>query len=143
MQFRIRPANKDDAKHLVSLVSQLGYESSPSQIESRVPTILNQQGHAVWVAEFEGTLIGWIHAFIAYRVESDPFVEIGGLVVAADFQHKGVGRGLVSAVEHWVHQSDLTTLRVRSNIKRSGALNFYTNLGFEEVKVQRVFERVI
>ncbi len=46
--------------------------------------------NCAFVAIIEGKIIGWIHAFKALRIETKPFIEIGGLVVDEIYREKKV-----------------------------------------------------
>lgn len=93
----------------------------------------------VLVGTLESNLIAWIHAFIAYRVESTPFVEIGGLIVDELFRGHGVGAKLMEAIQIWSKEHNVSQIRVRSNYIRKSAHQFYEDLGFVKMKNQKVF----
>jgi GNAT superfamily N-acetyltransferase len=84
--------------------------------------------------------IGWIHAFKTLRIESKPFIEIGGLVVDENYRGKGVGKLLINAIKNWSEQEEISTIRVRCHTKRKEAHLFYNKLGFSESKEQKIFE---
>jgi GNAT superfamily N-acetyltransferase len=92
------------------------------------------------VALQDEKIIGWIQAGLVYRLETEPFVEIGGLVVEAAYRGQGIGKKLVERVQQWSVANGQVTLRVRSNTKRREAHQFYRALGFTEAKEQKVFE---
>ncbi|MEJ0082146.1 MAG: hypothetical protein WDM78_14665 [Puia sp.] len=50
--------------------------------------IRNNSDHVIYVLLNEDQMIGWIHGIYSLRVESDPFVEIGGLVVDNIFRDR-------------------------------------------------------
>jgi len=138
----IRSATMDDSSALADLSTQLGYPTSPIQSANRLGAILDSNEHAILVACLaDGTLVGWVHVFLAFRVESDPFVEIGGFVVTKEFHRRGIGRCLLAAVEEWVIQSGMTKLRVRCRSNRVGTHTFYKRLGFSKSKQQHVFDK--
>ncbi len=91
----------------------------------------------------DGSLCGWLHLFVAHRVESDRFAELGGLVVAEEDRGKGIGRRLLAAAEQWVKGRGITKLRVRSRSSRSDAHAFYQRLGFIGSKEQLVLDKPI
>ena len=67
--------------------------------------------------------------------------EISGLVVDEKFRGAGIGRQLVARAQQWTNDQGLKLLRVRSRIERERTQGFYLGLGFEAVKIQRVFEK--
>ncbi|WP_243302593.1 GNAT family N-acetyltransferase [Geothrix oryzisoli] len=137
----IRPARLQDAAPLADLAGHLGYPSTERDLVDRLTTMLAREDHLVLVAEKEGEVLAWLHAFVALRVESPPFAEIGGLVVAPAARGQGVGGRLVRAALAWTDQQGLGSLRVRSNEVRRETHAFYLHLGFTAAKTQRVFSR--
>ncbi|HUI42800.1 MAG TPA: GNAT family N-acetyltransferase [Terriglobia bacterium] len=154
-RFGVRPATLDDADALARLSNQLGYPASREQVERRLGEILANPEHAIFVAEAGfapeagresqggAGLAGWVHAFAERTVESDPTVEIGGLVVDDARRGAGVGRLLMDQAERWARETGCATITVRSNVIREHAHAFYERLGYAPVKTQRVFRKPI
>ena len=136
----IRRATVDDSSAIADLSTQLGYPTSQIQSANRLGLILDSNEHAILVACLaDGTVVGWVHVFLAFRVESDQFAEIGGFVVKEEFRRRGIGRCLLAAAEEWVIQSGITKLRVRSRSNRVDTHTFYERLSFSKSKQQHVF----
>jgi GNAT superfamily N-acetyltransferase len=96
--------------------------------------------HTVYVADVsEGILAGFAHVFITIRLFINQFAEIGGAVVDERFRDRGIGSLLLSKSERWVVDLSCQEIRVRSNIKRTGAKKFYLAQEYLENKKQRVF----
>ena len=139
--IEIRNARMSDAEAIARLSDQLGYPTSIRQSERRLVAVLSSSDHAVLVACLHATVVGWIHVFRAPRIESEPFAEIGGFVVAESHRRRGIGRCLLAAAEKWALESGFKKLRVRSRSDRNDARRFYENLGFAMYKEQRVFDK--
>jgi len=140
----IRRAHFEDAAVIAGLATQLGYPNTPAEIATRLRDVLAQPGSAVMVAvDEDGTVIGYGHVFGAHRVDSDPFAEIGVLVVDETRRSRGTGAALVAAMEAWAIEHGYRELRVRSNVVRERAHAFYDRLGFGRVKRQQIFARSI
>lgn len=137
----IREATLTDAAAIAVLSGQLGYASSETGVRGRLARMLPEEGSVVLVAELAGQLVGWAHVFTALRVESEPFAELGGLVVEASARHRGVGRRLVDACSVWAAGHGFAELRVRSNVVREETYRFYARLGFAISKSQLVLSR--
>ena len=101
---------------------------------TRLEELLADPKHIVYVAEEAGTVVGWIHGFYTLRVETDPFVEIGGLVVDERQRGRRIGERLVERVLTWARERGVQTVRVRSNVVRTDGHRFYLRLGFVEKK---------
>lgn len=131
-----RPARAADAPDLVPLVEELGYPSAPARVAARLARLLAAEDQLVVVAEEERALLGWIHAQEFLSLASDPAALVTGLVVDPAARRRGIGRGLVAAVEAWARARGLATLRLRTRVARRDAQAFYRRLGFEPVKRQ-------
>lgn len=133
-----------DVEGVAALSTQLGYPSTAEQTLRRFRALGDAPDARVWVAQdAEGAIVGWIHLFGNRLLESDPDVEIGGLVVHEDARGRGVGRALVGAAEDWARERGYTMVSVRSNVLRKGAHEFYKGLGYEPTKSQFKFRKKI
>jgi GNAT superfamily N-acetyltransferase len=139
MKFFVREAAPKDADDIAGLSNQLGYAMSASATLQNLETILNNKNELVLVAVHEEKVIGWIHVFQTTRLESGSFCEIGGLVVDDQYRRMGAGKLLIEHIKPWCI-AKASSLRVRSNIKRTQAHEFYHQCGFSETKQQKVFE---
>lgn len=140
--LEIRSAAARDVAALAELSEQLGYPSTPREVRERLTRLRRAEDHRVFVAvAADGRLLGWIHAYVALRIESDPFVEIGGLVVREEARGRGLGSRLVAAAEAWARSRGVPKLRVRSRTGRRRAHAFYRRLGFTDAKEQLVLDR--
>ena len=138
----IRSATMDDSSALADLSTELGYPTSPIQSANRLGVILDSKEHAILVACLaDSTVVGWVHVFLAFRVESDPFAEIGGFIVKKEFRRQEIGRCLLAAVEEWVIQNGITRLRIRSRSNRVDTHTFFERFGFSKSKQQHVFDK--
>jgi N-acetylglutamate synthase-like GNAT family acetyltransferase len=138
----IRLAKLDDCGSINQLSRLFGYPQTGDEVaRDRLNVLLDSDADQVWVFEKEKQILGWIHVFIAHRLASAEFAEIGGLVVNTEHRRTGIGRCLVVAAQEWAAQLELR-LRVRCNSKREETHHFYKALGFSEMKLQIVFEPV-
>ena len=138
----IRRARKQDAAAIAGLAGQLGYPSTPAEIEKRLARVLPESSHALFVAEMPGGGIGgWLHVFGYHVLESDPRAEVSGLVVDANARGTGIGRMLMQSAEDWARQQGYTSVTLRSNIIRHEAHAFYRRLGYMIPKTQHVFRK--
>lgn len=135
----VRQINLEDNEVISNLSAQLGYPVPEDIIQKHILEINSHQDHCAFAALHEGAVIGWIHAFFTVRMESAPFVEIAGLVVDEKYRRRSAGKELVEAVKSWAITKNVTTIKVRSNIFRLEAHEFYYCMGFTRLKDQRIF----
>ena len=140
MAFHLRVPRAGDASALADLAGQLGYPSSVAQIRQRLAALDKREDHCILVAADEDNRpIGWIHAFIAWRLESGSFAEVGGLVVTETLRSQGIGAALLAAAEAWARAAGATAIRVRSNVVRRRTHGFYLDLGYQQGKTAHLF----
>ena len=135
---------REDASAIAVLAGQLGYPSTPEQVERRLAEVERHASAAALVAEGEdGRLVGWGHVYIVHGIESDAHAEVGGLVVDESARRSGVGRALMEAIERWAVAQGLREVALRSNVVRHYAHAFYRGLGYECPKTQHRFRKRI
>lgn len=140
MQLDIRYAEMGDVQAIADLSEQWGYRSTKEKMLRCLQDIGNNNDHVVYVLLKVDHIIGWVHGIYSLRIEADPFVEIGGLVVDKDFRRQGSGKFLVDKIVEWSLIRNCHTIRVRCNIIRKEANAFYSSIGFKEIKQQRVYD---
>jgi GNAT superfamily N-acetyltransferase len=138
----LRTAGIEDAEEIARLATQLGYPSSPEEIRARIERVLGEKiGRIIVAVDEHDAILGWTHVFLAHRIESETFAEIGGLVVDENHRNRGIGGILLGEAEQWAAASGVTILRVRSNMIRQDAHRFYERAGYSRQKVQGVFDK--
>jgi GNAT superfamily N-acetyltransferase len=138
----IRLARPDDYPRMAELAGQLGYSSNPDDIGRRLAGLIITGEHVVFVAQLaDGTIAGWIGAFVYRCVEADARVEISGLVVDQRYRSQAVGRVLLDRAEAWAREKGFTTTSLRSNVIRERAHAFYERQGYEHTKTQKSFRK--
>jgi GNAT superfamily N-acetyltransferase len=140
MKIEIEPLTLDHALNVQRLSEQLGYPLSLHEKKNNISGMASATDHAAFIAIMDEKIVGWVHAFKSLFLESKPFIEIGGLVVDETYRNKGIGKKLVERIKQWCVEKQISTLRVRSQLKRKEAHQFYLNNGFTEIKEQKVFQ---
>ena len=135
----IRHAIPEDAGAIARLSDQLGYPSTEEESARRLREVIWQSGHAVYVAECDGKLIGWVHVYVDHSLLADMPAEVAGLVVDENYRGHGLGRVLMEQVERWAKEHGCRSVRLRSNVLRSRAHVFYERLGYRVIKSQKAF----
>jgi len=136
---RIRTARPSDAASLAFLSSELGYPSSEMQVRRRL-SLLDDPERTLLVAEDDAGLAGFIDLHVQRVVESDPYGEVGGLVVHPGRRGTGVATALLEAAARWSRERGLERLWIRANLARGDVHGFYEHAGCLTVKDQRVYE---
>ncbi len=143
-KITVRLAAPGDAEGIARLSAQLGYASSPQEVQRRLGRIEGGPNNAAYVAVgADGQIIGWVHVHTSHLLESDPEAEIGGLVVDEACRGSGVGNLLMQRAEQWARERGLGSVYLRSNIIRKEAHEFYKRLGYSVVKTQYAFRKFI
>jgi GNAT superfamily N-acetyltransferase len=136
----IRHISVKDAMPVTALSLELGYTMTVNETIANIASVDKSICDVAYVALLDEVVVGWVHVFYTIRLESGPFCEIGGLVVSKNLQGKGIGRQLLEKARKWSAERNINKLRVRCNVIREGAHEFYLKSGFTENKQQKVFE---
>jgi GNAT superfamily N-acetyltransferase len=140
LKYEFREAVMEDGQQIAALCFQLGYPNTGQAIVGRLTEIFLNPTQVVWIAhQLSGEIAGWVHALKVVYLESEPFVEIGGLVVDQALRGQGIGKKLMQLVERWTKLQGISVIRLRSNIIRSDAHAFYEKIGYQKVKTQYTF----
>jgi GNAT superfamily N-acetyltransferase len=140
MEIHIRDMKLEDAASVAKLSGQFGYLSSEEETMERILKLKELPDNCGFVAIHKSEIIGWIHVMLSLRIESSPFYEITGLVVDERFRGQGIGKLLVEKVKSWCKGKGISKLRVRCNVTRTRAHEFYQKSGFMENKVSKIFD---
>jgi ribosomal protein S18 acetylase RimI-like enzyme len=141
MGIVFRPACATDAPELAPLLEELGYPTPLARIEARLARLAADPDQLVLVAEEAGSLLGWVHAQEFLSLAAEPAALVTGLVVDPTGRRRGVGRGLLAAVEAWARARGLGSVRLRARVTRREAHAFYRRLGFVVAKRQLQFRK--
>ncbi|HET7435204.1 MAG TPA: GNAT family N-acetyltransferase [Thermoanaerobaculia bacterium] len=133
----IRPATSDDARAIAVLMTQLGYEQNETTARQR----LAANDGAVLVFVEGDAILGCIQLATRMSLESGAFGEIAALVVDEAARGRKIGARLVDAAVEWAREQGFPKLRVRTNVVRGRAHQFYESNGFQLAKSQRVYDR--
>lgn len=139
IEYRI--ATSADTSVLVRLMHELGYSHTDDSILENLQCVQNHGG-AVFVALWDGSIVGCVCAIIDVRLASGLCGEIASLIVFDGHRQKGIGKGLIKYAEKWLG-CQTRSIRVRANVKRSVAHKFYEELGYEEEKSQKLFRKFV
>ena len=138
--LQLRKAEIVDAIEINKLSDSLAYSPASNEVATkRLQSLLQSESDEIWLCLKADKIVGWMHIFLARRLASATFVEIGGMVVNASDRQQGIGKFLLNQAKDWAAVNNCK-LRVRSNSVRDDACKFYLSMGFKEVKNQNVYE---
>ena len=136
-----RAAQEGDSAALTELSAQLGYPVSADYVREWLVKHSRNENEKLIVAESSEGIIGWTSVAVVELFYSRPFVEIHGFVVDEKHRRKGIGKLFIEEIQKWADEKGIKVIRVRANIVRKEAHEFYKNLGFIKKKEQCVFEK--
>jgi GNAT superfamily N-acetyltransferase len=139
----IRPLRPEDARDAAALSTELGYQVTEEVMEARLHQRDELPQHVIFAACLNDRVVGWIDVGIVYHLQSGSYGEIGGLVVIAALQGRGIGRRLVEKAEEWTASQGVEVLLVRSRVSRERAHQFYLKQKFSQVKTSAVFTKLV
>lgn len=140
-ELRLRPVQSRDADAVAALAVELGYDRTAKQVREWLQELTKRGSQAVFVAELRGEVVGWVDVSLEYRLQSQMFGFIGGLVVKDGMRGAGIGKLLCNRAEQWSREHGAKKIRVTSRSTREAAHRFYLRDGYRQVKISMVFEK--
>jgi GNAT superfamily N-acetyltransferase len=140
-ELKIRRAKGSDARYLAALSGELGYPVTTAEMKRRLSRLKPAANNAVFVAETQDEVIGWVHVSVNYLMEVAVRAEVNGLVVSEKQRSNGAGARLLEAAEKWARGNRCANMSVRSNVVRERAHAFYERHGYEHYKTQKAFRK--
>ncbi len=137
----IREAQNKDYEDIAILCDQLGYPTKSEDIPLRLKQIGDLGHHAVFVAELDHQVIGWVHVYLCPLLVSPMQAQLGGLVVHSNQRGKGVGTRLMEQAEAWSLSHACQYLTILTNITRTNTHKFYDNLGYVTIKTEHALRK--
>ena len=98
---------------------------------ARIRAQLDDPAHAWRVVRAAGTPVGFAHAYF----DGNGF-KLDKLYVHPDYQRRGLGAGLLRAIEAWARAQATTRLHLQVNRGNEGAIRAYEQYGFRIVESQ-------
>lgn len=142
MDVLIRDAVLADWAELARLnQEELGYDYPPEQTREKLEQLLTDDRHKILVAQYEGTLAGYLHLCDYDLLYAEHMKNIMGIAVSSHCRRMGIGKMLLKAGENWAKATGAAGVRLTSGETRTGAHAFYRALGYESQKRQLNFQK--
>jgi ribosomal protein S18 acetylase RimI-like enzyme len=120
-----------DSPAIATLVSGLGYPTTPERMWKRLASILADEDYCTLVARAGERIVGFVGVRVGPLYEDDqPYGQIMALAVAADAQRLGVGTQLIRAAELALISRGAGVSVVASGNQRAVAHAFYEKNGY-------------
>jgi ribosomal protein S18 acetylase RimI-like enzyme len=127
----IRNAELNDAPELAVLMCELGYDTTRTEMETRLKLIFSNPAYKTFVAIMDGSVCGMIGTLTYPSYEhNDSSGKIIALIVSKKRRRTGVGRALVTAAEKDFATRNVTRLSLTTRFEREIAHQFYEALGY-------------
>jgi ribosomal protein S18 acetylase RimI-like enzyme len=128
----IRAADLSDAAALASLMIELGYQTSDTEMRTRLDAILKDSRYRTFVAVSDGQICGMIGTVCHCSYEHNDLAgRILALVVSREMRKSGVGRQLIAAAESDFARRNVRRIALNTRLTRQEAHQFYERLGYE------------
>jgi ribosomal protein S18 acetylase RimI-like enzyme len=132
VDLTIREAERSDASEMAALMCELGYETTPTEMETRLISILPDSAYKTYVAMVDGRICGMIGTLAHPSYEHNDFSgRILALVTSGTTRRRGVGRALIAAAEENFARRGITRVALNTRLTRADAHKFYQALGYE------------
>lgn len=138
----IRTIQLTDAKAIRDISEfSLGYKTTETVTERQIAKLISDNRHFIRVYEDDEThtVVGFIHAEAYELLYKEPGFNILGLALLSEYQHKGIGKQLLGAVEAEAAARHYRFIRLNSGEHRTKAHVFYEHCGYSCTKLQKRF----
>lgn len=123
--------------------NDLGYDFPIEKTAKRLEMILGSNKDKIFVAEYGGKVIGYIHACDYDVIYGPSMKNILGLAVDSHYRKLGAGKALLTAAENWAKETGSAGVRLCSGAQRKGAHEFYKKCGYICSKEQLNFKKYV
>lgn len=81
--------------------NEMGYDYPVEDTKKRLDQLFNDCNHKIYVAVFNGKVVGYVHANNYDLLYGPHLKNIMGLAVSGGFRKNGIGKMLLTEVEKW------------------------------------------
>jgi len=110
-------------------------------MKERLEKIIEDPEQVIFVAKDSGRVLGFVSVVAFWEILSGHQGRVWGLDVDENTQGKGIGRALMDRAEEWAKEQGCVSMKVNSNVMRTGAHKFYEKIGYIKYKEQAIFKK--
>ena len=129
----IRDAKIDDVEELASLMNELGYSTSVSEMTARMKPVFVHPDYKTIVAVLNEKVVGMAGLYKGLFYENNgQYMRIAAFVVKQSRREQGIGKLLIGAAEAWAVTQAINTVVIssRNRDERRAAHAFYQKMGY-------------
>ena len=143
MNYEIRECLLMDADQIYELnCSEMGYDYPKEETRQRIKDILASEHDKIYVAELDGSVVGYVHANDYNLIYAPAMKNIMGIAVSNKHKRIGIGKALLTAAEAWAKADGAKGVRLVSGASRKEAHMFYERCGYSGGKQQVNFKKM-
>ena len=137
MGLIIKKASKNDIPYVLELLYELGRPRPENSIEAslfeqKIQTYLSDSDKQILVAKLDGRLVAAVSIMFLSRLNQKTLeMYVPELVVAKNYQNKGVGKKLINFCISLAKKKKCHRIRLESGNQRKKSHQFYLKCGFE------------
>lgn len=153
MEISVRKANAGDYNSVCELFDEVDTlhrdnlphifqkPSGAAREENYYAGLIADKDVALFVAEVDGKLVGFIHAIIRETPAIPVFVPrryaiVDGVVVNTGFQKRGIGKMLMDKMQEWTITRGATSIELNVYEFNETAISFYERLGYQTLSLK-------
>ena len=137
MTIMLRAAQQTDARHVASLLTELGYPSSEADVQDRLRRSLESRTSLCLVAQSASEVVGLMSAeLVPYFPNGSTICRVTSLVVSSQHRGSGIGETLLAAAATFAREHGCSGLEITSAERRVDAHRFYQRLGFSRTALR-------
>lgn len=130
----INKASEQELRQIVVVAKELYPGYSIGICRKWIREILKNKGQSLYVAKLEGKIVGMVTLSCYPTIGGFTKAWLEDVAVTAEFQGKGIGRGLLEYAINQTKNMKIKYLNLTSRPARKAANHLYKKLGFELVK---------
>lgn len=131
--MNIRELHSEDYEAIYKfIINEMEHsEVSFANMSESLDIMKANDSYLLYVAEHQKQVIGFVSAVKLFGCIDNCYIDITCLVVAKNFQHKGIGKTLLEFVESLGYSNKIKNFSIISGLHRKEAHNFYKKNCYE------------